>query len=109
MGQIIRKLDGYFFRIKRDEKWINLCFTDMTRGEMLDVIEGRSDEWLNSLYNGLLKLLQEIGAMVNNVHLDIIIEETIQVGTRKTPRDKVIDIHTVIRNLADYYDINSDK
>ena len=107
MEEIIRDLDGYYFRIKRNEKWQNICFTDMTRAEALGVMEGRSDEWLNSLYDGLIKLLQELGALVNDVRLDVIIEEVIEDGIKHTIKGKIIDAHTTIRNIADYYDITS--
>ncbi len=41
-----RDLDGIYFRIKRGEKWDNICFSDLTDEEMDAVLEGRDAEWL---------------------------------------------------------------
>ena len=29
-----RNLDGIYFRVQRDEKWENACFSDLTQEEM---------------------------------------------------------------------------
>lgn len=29
-----RELDGYYFRVKREDKWENICFSDLTDEEM---------------------------------------------------------------------------
>lgn len=29
-----RKLDGVYFRIKRNDKWENVCFSDLTEEDM---------------------------------------------------------------------------
>ena len=29
-----RNLDGIYFRVQRDEKWGNTCFSDLTQEEM---------------------------------------------------------------------------
>ncbi len=44
-----RNLDGVYFRVKRNEKWENICFSDLTEDEMKEVMTGRSKEWLKSL------------------------------------------------------------
>ena len=44
---IKRDLDGAYFRVERDGKWQNVCFSDMTRDERDQVMEGRPEEWLN--------------------------------------------------------------
>ena len=56
-----RELDGVYFRIKRNDKWDNICFSDLTEDEMYEVIEGRNIEWLKSLCVILGKTLKEIG------------------------------------------------
>lgn len=30
-----RNLDGYYFRVKRDGKWDNICWSDMTDEERI--------------------------------------------------------------------------
>jgi hypothetical protein len=56
-----RKLDGIYFRINRDNKWQNICFSDLTENEMKEVMENRSLEWLQSLAISLGKTLRNIG------------------------------------------------
>lgn len=61
MSRRNRELDGVYFRIKRDDKWENICFSDLTEEEMYKVLEGRDTEWLKSLCIILGKTLREIG------------------------------------------------
>lgn len=56
-----RELDGVYFRIKRNDKWDNICFSDLTEDEMYEVLEGRNIAWLKSLCIILGKTLKEIG------------------------------------------------
>lgn len=44
-----RDLDGVYFRIKRNENFDNVCFSDLTESEQDDVMKGRSEEWLMAL------------------------------------------------------------
>lgn len=60
-----RKLDGIFFRVKRNDKWQNICFSDLTEIEMHDVLEGRSEEWLKSLAIHLGESLRKLGDLCN--------------------------------------------
>ena len=56
-----RNLDGVYFRIKRDDKWQNICFSDLTEEEMEKVMEGRPEEWLRSLCKILGRTIKDIG------------------------------------------------
>ena len=56
-----RELDGVYFRIKRNDKWDNICFSDLTEEEMNEVIKDKDIEWLKSLCIILGKTLKEIG------------------------------------------------
>ena len=56
-----RELDGVYFRIKRDGKWHNICFTDLTKEERDKVCENRSAEWFKSLAYHLADQIQYIG------------------------------------------------
>lgn len=56
-----RELDGVYFRIKRDDKWDNICFSDLTEEEMNEVLKDKDIEWLKSLCIILGKTLKEIG------------------------------------------------
>ena len=39
-----RNLDGYYFRVKRDGKWDNVCRSDMTDEERDEQMTNRSEE-----------------------------------------------------------------
>ena len=56
-----RDLDGAYFRIKREGKWQNICFSDLTLEEMESVMDGRSIDWLKSLCIQLGKTIRNIG------------------------------------------------
>ena len=56
-----RNLDGYYFRVKRDGKWDNVCWSDMTDEERDERMTNRSEEWLKSLCKGLGNVIHKIG------------------------------------------------
>ena len=56
-----RDLDGVFFRVKRDGKWGNVCFSDMTPEEREEVLGDRSAEWWKSLACHLGERLRKMG------------------------------------------------
>nr|DAY48096.1 MAG TPA: hypothetical protein [Caudoviricetes sp.] len=43
-----RDLDGIYFRVKRNNRWESVCFSDLTDEEMDKVLEGHSVQWLKS-------------------------------------------------------------
>ena len=56
-----RNLDGCYFRVKRDGKCYNLCFTDLTQKERETELDGRSELWLKSLCCHLADVINDIG------------------------------------------------
>lgn len=58
---IERNLDCVYFRMKRYDKWCNVCFTDLTEEEQDKVMEGRNDEWLKSMCKILARYLRIVG------------------------------------------------
>ena len=56
-----RELDGIYFRVKREDRWRNICFSDMTVEEREIVTSGRSSEWIKSLAYRLADVIREIG------------------------------------------------
>ena len=60
-----RDLDGCYFRVKRDDKWQNVCFSDLTQDEREAVCKNRSAEWLESLAFHLADQLKLIGDQFN--------------------------------------------
>lgn len=56
-----RELDGVYFRVNRNGKWQNICFSDLTEEEMDLILEGREKQWLQELCKILGKRIREIG------------------------------------------------
>lgn len=56
-----RNLDGLYFRIERDGKWQDICFTDLTQQERDRVMANRSERWLASVVNYLADVINGIG------------------------------------------------
>lgn len=62
-----RGLDGVYFRVKRDDEWKNLCFSDLTKRERDIVTNGRPAEWLRELAYIMADVIRELGD-----HFDIV-------------------------------------
>ena len=61
-----RELDGIYYRVKRDDKWQNICFSDLTPDEREKLLEGVEDvEYLKSLCYHLADVIKEIGEQFN--------------------------------------------
>ncbi len=56
-----RNLDGCYFRIRRGEKYENLCFSDLTRDEQEEVLKDKSSEFIVGLALHLAKIIRQIG------------------------------------------------
>ena len=61
-----RNLDGIYFRVKRDGKWDNVCFTDLTDEEITELFdnpekEPLSAEWWRSVAMILRECIQTMG------------------------------------------------
>lgn len=56
-----RNLDGIYFRIKRNDKWMNLCFTDLTEEEREEVLKDKSQDFILQLALAMAKRLREVG------------------------------------------------
>lgn len=56
-----RNLDGVYFRIQRDGKWENICFSDLTPEERIEVMKDRGEGWLKSLCCILADTIRNIG------------------------------------------------
>lgn len=67
VNQIKRNLDGIYFRVKRDEKWDNVCFSDMTQDEMENVMNNRDIDWLKSMCVQLGRTIRDIGDQLDIV------------------------------------------
>lgn len=56
-----RNLDGCYFRIRRGEKYEDLCFTDLTRNEQEELLKDKSPEFIVGLTLHLAKIIRQIG------------------------------------------------
>ena len=67
---IERELDGIYYRVERDGKWYNLCFTDLTTTEQEEMIKKYDAEGLKRMVMLLAKILRDIGDTFNIVAKD---------------------------------------
>ena len=44
MSKMQRNMDGVYFRVERDGRWQNVCFSDMTADERKAVVYDRMNE-----------------------------------------------------------------
>ena len=56
-----RNLDGVYFRVQRDGKWDNVCFSDLTDEEKIEVMKDRNTEWFKSMCIILANTIRKIG------------------------------------------------
>lgn len=56
-----RNLDGIYFRVNRDGKWDNVCFSDLDEPEMIEAMKDKDITWIKSLCIILGKRIKEIG------------------------------------------------
>lgn len=56
-----RNLDGIYFRVKRNGKYDNVCFSDMTKDEMKEILSNKSETWLVNMCILLGQTIREIG------------------------------------------------
>ena len=56
-----RNLDSCYFRVKRNNKYVDVCFSDLTADEREIICLNRSAEWFQSLAYHLADQLKFIG------------------------------------------------
>lgn len=60
-----RNLDGFYVRVRRGEKYEDLCFTDLTRDEQEELLKDKSPEFIVGLACHLAEVLRKIGEEFN--------------------------------------------
>ena len=65
-----RNLDGVYFRVKRDDKWQNICFTDLTNEETDTILKDRTEVWLLSMLEVLLNVYDKVISVVSDEELN---------------------------------------
>lgn len=56
-----RDLDGSYFRVKRNGKWQNISFSDLTESEMYSFIDSKGMMWLKNMCVFLGQTIRKIG------------------------------------------------
>lgn len=56
-----RSLDGSYFRVKRNGKWQNICFSDLNSEERLEVLKDKDVVFLQRLCLILADTIKEMG------------------------------------------------
>ncbi len=56
-----RNLDGMYFRIKRGSRYQDICFSDMTTEEQLEVLKDKGVEFMRRMSLILAERIREIG------------------------------------------------
>lgn len=56
-----RNLDGVYFRVKRDDKYQSICFSDMTEEEQDRIMEECPKRYLKRLCKILARTIRDIG------------------------------------------------
>lgn len=56
-----RDLDGIYFRVERDDKWQDICFSDLTEDEMYDIMDSKPEGWLKKMCVILANTLYGVG------------------------------------------------
>lgn len=109
-----RDLDGVYFRIKREEKWDNICFSDLTESEMNEVLKEKDENWTKSLTKILNQALDTLISYIHNNELPYpklvekfqkIITSIPEDATLKELKENCKKIGVTIRTIGDYYDI----
>ena len=60
-------MDGIYFRIKRNDKYENVCFSDLTDEERVDVCNNKQIEWFIRVTNHLADCLYKAGAILDKL------------------------------------------
>lgn len=113
-----RELDGVYFRINRNDKWCNICFSDMTEDEMKGVLKGRNKHWMLSLCVILLNCIKQLENEFHEINGNIDRSEYEWVNldddditrlkhayTENYLYDKCIDLGKRLKHIGDVYDI----
>lgn len=56
-----RGLDGFYLRVKRGDRYVNRCFSDLTEEEQDNWLAKLSDEGLRRMCKELARVLRHLG------------------------------------------------
>lgn len=112
-----RNLDGIYFRVERDGKWLSLCFTDLTREEQEKVTTNYKEENFDRMAKHFEDTIDQIFDYLHPVE-KINVQAQLYKLTAKhlndvlhpeegdvLSRERVFDYADLLRDIGDGYDI----
>lgn len=95
-----RNLDGVYFRVKRDDRWQNICFTDLTNEETNTILEDRTEVWLLSMLEVLLNVYDKVISVVSDEELNNIKDLLIDYRMFDSLKFRVVALQKNIKIVA---------
>ena len=102
-----RNLDGVYFRVKRDDKWQNICFTDLTNEETNTILKDRTGTWLLSMLEVLLNVYDKVISVVSDEELNDIKDLLIDYRMFDSLKFRVVALQKNIKIVAYFADISA--
>ena len=102
-----RNLDGIYFIVKRDDKWQNICFTDLTNEETSAILKDRDDSWLSSMLEVLLNVYDNVVSVVSDEEFNDIKDLLIDYRMFNSLKFRVIALQKNIKIVAHCADISA--
>ena len=59
--RIMRNLDSVYFRIKINDEYKNICWSDLTEEQMRKMLRGRKKDWISELAILIGRTLRKMG------------------------------------------------
>lgn len=111
MEKAQRNLDSYYFRVNRDGKWRNICFSDLTDEERNQVGLNKSAEWWKSFGIGLSDRIRnisdQIGLNVNWDYLDELWAKEMPdtEHTKNAYREFTLEMGAILQDMGETFNI----
>ena len=102
-----RSLDGVYFIVKRDDKWQNICFTDLTNKKTNTVLKDRTGTWLLSMLEVLLNVYDKVISVVSDEELNDINDLLIDYRMFDSLKFRVVALQKNIKIVAHCADISA--
>ena len=100
-------LDGVYFRVKRDDKWQNICFTDLTDEETNTILKDRTGTWLLSMLEVLLNVYDNVVSVVSDEEFNDIKDLLIDYRMFDSLKFRVVALQKNIKIIAHCADISA--
>ena len=102
-----RNLDGVYFRVKRYDKWQNICFTDLTDEETNTILKDRTGTWLLSMLEVLLNVYDKVISIVSYEELNQIKNLLIDYRMFDSLKFRIVALQKNIKIIAHCADISA--